>query len=332
MASSLGVLVQETHPAEGFVATGAGILFGLQVGLEVSPEIGLVGKAPGAIVAPERLLAGVSAHVALKQPRPRETLAASLAFAWQSVRSDVHLERREASVALGAVVARESLLDLVGAVELLVLGVSALSRETLFAFQTMEGLGHLVAPGLFEGGRGGVLQGRRGGGRGGQQQRPWRRRRGHVVLANGRADQGRTNCPGGREQVSSHPEAAEIWRGHRGKAGQEMIVLLPGHYCCAVGSDLTQDSPGRGGHGCKWVLVEGVHWGHGGSVAYCYPRSEWSHDVGGEWLQDGRRNLRQPRHFLLQMLLQQWHGGSSAEGGGMLRNRRQFLLELFDWN
>ena len=64
--STVRVFVQQAHPAEGLVATGAGVLLGLKVGLEVSPQVGLVGEAAGAVVAGERLLACVNSNVTLK--------------------------------------------------------------------------------------------------------------------------------------------------------------------------------------------------------------------------------------------------------------------------
>ncbi len=64
--SAIRMLVQQAHPAEGLVATGAGVLLGLEVGLEVSPQVGLVGEASGAVVTRERLLSCVNTNVTLK--------------------------------------------------------------------------------------------------------------------------------------------------------------------------------------------------------------------------------------------------------------------------
>ena len=86
------MLVQKTHPAERLVATVARILFGLQVSLKVSPQVGLVGETSRTIVARERFFTGVSAHVTLKQPRPGEALATDVALARQRVRASVHLQ------------------------------------------------------------------------------------------------------------------------------------------------------------------------------------------------------------------------------------------------
>ena len=66
----------------------------------------------------------MGSHMALKEPGPGERLAADVALAGQGVRPDVHLEGGERGIALLAVLAAEALLDLVGAVELLVLGIA----------------------------------------------------------------------------------------------------------------------------------------------------------------------------------------------------------------
>ena len=91
-ASAVRVLVQETHPAERLLASRTGVLLGLEMGLEVSSQVGLVGKASGAIIAGERLLSGVDPQVALEQPGSGEALAANVTLAGQSVRPYVHLQ------------------------------------------------------------------------------------------------------------------------------------------------------------------------------------------------------------------------------------------------
>ena len=53
------MFVEQAHPREGLLAAGARVLLGLQVRLEVRAQVGLVGEAPGAVRARERLLAGV---------------------------------------------------------------------------------------------------------------------------------------------------------------------------------------------------------------------------------------------------------------------------------
>ena len=118
------MLVQEAHPGEGLLTARTGVLLGLQVRLEVGPQVGLVRKAPGAVSAREGLLTRVGPYVALEQPRPGEALAADVALAGQGVGPDVHLEGGEGRVALVAVLAAEVLLDLVCTVELLVLGIA----------------------------------------------------------------------------------------------------------------------------------------------------------------------------------------------------------------
>ena len=58
------MLVQETHAAEGLLAARAGVLLGLEVSLEVRAKVGLVGKAPGAVVAGKRFLSSVNPFIA----------------------------------------------------------------------------------------------------------------------------------------------------------------------------------------------------------------------------------------------------------------------------
>ena len=121
------MLVQKTHSAECFVATVTRILFGLQVSLKVSPQVGLVGETSRTIVARERFFTGVSAHVTLEQPRSGEALAADVALARQRVCASVHLQGGQRRVALVAELAGETLLDLIGAMQFLMLDESGLS-------------------------------------------------------------------------------------------------------------------------------------------------------------------------------------------------------------
>jgi len=143
------VLVEETHPAEGFLAARAGILLGLEVGLKVSAEVGLVGEAPGAVDAGKRFFTGVDSKVALEQPGPGEALSADVTLARQRVGPDVHLQCRQRRVALVAELAGKVLLDLVGRVHLLVLDVTGLGGEPLLALRAEVGLlGRLGRPGV----------------------------------------------------------------------------------------------------------------------------------------------------------------------------------------
>ena len=133
-AAGLRVLVEQAHPGEGLAASWAAVLLVLQVGLEVGPKVGFVCKVPGAVVAGEGFLPGVGPHVTLEQPRPGEGLAALRALAGQGVRPDVHLQCGLGGVVLAAVLTRELLLDLVGAVQLLMFQESGLCGEALLAF------------------------------------------------------------------------------------------------------------------------------------------------------------------------------------------------------
>ena len=86
------------------------------------PQVRLVSEGARALRAAEGFFAGVGSHVALQQPRPREALAALGALAGQRVGADVHLEGGLGVVGLVAVRAGDVTLDLVGAVQLFVLG------------------------------------------------------------------------------------------------------------------------------------------------------------------------------------------------------------------
>lgn len=135
----VGVLIQKTHSAKSLFTFGTRILLRLEMGLKMRPQIGLIGERSRAELTLKRLLAGVSSHVTLQQPRPRKTLAAKLAFAWQSVSPDVHLQRAQSVVMLPAISAREFLLDLIRTVQLLMFGVTGLSGKGLFALSTVIG-------------------------------------------------------------------------------------------------------------------------------------------------------------------------------------------------
>lgn len=90
-----------------------------------------------AVLARKRFLAGVSANVALQQPRSREGFAAEMAFAGKCVRPDVHLEGAQAGVLFFAELADEGLFSLVTlsvrTMELLVLGQTGISGIRLTA-------------------------------------------------------------------------------------------------------------------------------------------------------------------------------------------------------
>jgi len=133
MAARVCVLVEQSHPTEGPLAAGAGVLFVLQVGLQVGPQVGLVRKGPGAVGAGEGLLPRVGPHVALQQPGPGEGLPALGALAGQGVRPDVHLQGRLRVVGFQAVRAGKVFLNLIGSMKLLMLQVARLGAESLFA-------------------------------------------------------------------------------------------------------------------------------------------------------------------------------------------------------
>lgn len=88
------------------------------------PQITSVGERAIAVLTAEGFLARVRSDVSLEQPRPGERLAAQVTLARQRVRPDVHLQRAQTHVDLGAELAGERLFRLSlgsGAVELLML-------------------------------------------------------------------------------------------------------------------------------------------------------------------------------------------------------------------
>ena len=86
------MFVEESHPAEGPLAARTGVLFVLQVGLQMGPQVGLVCKGPGTVCAGKGLLTRVRPHVSLQQPRPGKGLATLWTLAGQGVGPDVHLQ------------------------------------------------------------------------------------------------------------------------------------------------------------------------------------------------------------------------------------------------
>ena len=125
-AAAFRMLGQQGHAGEGLGAVGAGIFLDVGVGLKMSAQIGSVGEGSMAVLAAEGLLASMGADVALQQPGSREGFAADVAFAGQSVSSDVHFESAQGYVGFLAVLAAEGLFHLIAfggrAVELLVFG------------------------------------------------------------------------------------------------------------------------------------------------------------------------------------------------------------------
>ena len=101
------MLVQQTHPAECFLAAGAAVLLALQVCLQVGPQVALVSKGAGTVCAGERFLPCVCSHVSLQQPGSGEGLATVWTLAGQGVCPYMHLQGREGIVGLVAELAGE---------------------------------------------------------------------------------------------------------------------------------------------------------------------------------------------------------------------------------
>ena len=86
------MFLQERHPAEGLRTAGAGVLLHFLVGLQVGAKVGSVGECPMAVFAFERFLTGMGSDMALKEPRPRESLSADIALAGEGMGANVHLQ------------------------------------------------------------------------------------------------------------------------------------------------------------------------------------------------------------------------------------------------
>lgn len=68
------------------------VLLDETVCLHMRSEIRSISEGPVANLALEGLLTSMRTIVALQQPRPREGLSTYLALAWQSVRTNMHLQ------------------------------------------------------------------------------------------------------------------------------------------------------------------------------------------------------------------------------------------------
>jgi len=114
------VLVQIGLEGEGFVAPRALVILIGRVRLHVRPQIRAIGERLAAVGASVGLLAGVTTQMALKQPGPREHLAADPATVRQFVRQNVHRQGGHADVRLAAVDALLGRLRVDAAMRLLV--------------------------------------------------------------------------------------------------------------------------------------------------------------------------------------------------------------------
>ena len=118
------MFVEQAHSTKCFMASRARILFGLQMSLQMSSEIGLVRKAPGTISTSKGFFTGMCANVALQQPRSGETFATNVTLAWQSMGTNMHLEGGQGGVAFGTEFTGKSLGDLICTMELQMFGMS----------------------------------------------------------------------------------------------------------------------------------------------------------------------------------------------------------------
>lgn len=79
------MFLQQRHATEGARADAALVLLHLSVGLQMSTQVGAVGKGPVAMGAGERALTCVCADVAAQQPRPGESLSTGGTHTWKGV-------------------------------------------------------------------------------------------------------------------------------------------------------------------------------------------------------------------------------------------------------
>jgi len=96
------VLVQITFKRKGLVAPLAVEVFESRMGLHVSAKVGTVCKGLSTVGATVRLVPRVTSHVALQQPRPRESLSTDITLVVEVMSEDVHAEGGHADVHLVA--------------------------------------------------------------------------------------------------------------------------------------------------------------------------------------------------------------------------------------
>lgn len=97
------MLIEIRFQGERLVASFTLEMFESRVCLHVGPEVRPVRECLTAVCTPERLLAGVWAHMSLQEPRSTESLTTHVATVLQVVREYVHGQSRHANVHLLAV-------------------------------------------------------------------------------------------------------------------------------------------------------------------------------------------------------------------------------------
>lgn len=137
MATTLGVFGQQRHAGEGFRAIGAGVFLNVGMGLQMSSEVGTIGECAMTMLTAEWLLAGVGADMTLQQPWPGESFAADIAFAGQSMGTNMHFQGSQRNVGLITIFAAKGFLHLIS--------LSGRTMELLMFGQTREsGIGLLT--------------------------------------------------------------------------------------------------------------------------------------------------------------------------------------------
>lgn len=114
------MLVQVRLERERLVTRRALVVLVGRMRLHVRPQIRTIGERLAAVSASVGLLAGVATQMTLKQPRPREHLAADPATMRQLVRQNVHRQSGHTDVRLAALDALLGRLRVDAAMRLLV--------------------------------------------------------------------------------------------------------------------------------------------------------------------------------------------------------------------
>ena len=125
------MLVQVALQGKGLVAPLAVEVLESRVGLHVSSQVGTVSKGFATVCAAIRFVSGVTSHVALQQPRPRESFSTDITLVVEVVGEHMHAEGRHADVHLVADVALLGVPRVEGAVCLPVTGQVAGSSVVL---------------------------------------------------------------------------------------------------------------------------------------------------------------------------------------------------------
>ena len=132
------MLVQVALQGKGLVAPLAVEVLESRVSLHMSSQVGTVSKSFATVSAAIRLVPCMTSHVALQQPRSRESLSTDITLVVEVVGEHMHAEGRHADVHLVADVALLGVPRVEGAVCLPVAGQVARSSVVLSTLRTGE--------------------------------------------------------------------------------------------------------------------------------------------------------------------------------------------------